>query len=368
MKFSRPLLLALFALLALSLSACGRAPATNWPGLSSDGSAAYLSEGAKIYAINLQTGQDLLVNDKPLRFPAENLTTTFYAAPGLLPNAQMVVGNASQSEFSLYWFDQATGAPTHTYSEVKKPWFASPLVVGENIYAAGGDGILYAFGMDGAPQWKFQASEHALWATPSSDGKTLYLGTLDHFLYAISLESGKQVWKVKLDNGLLSSPAIDGQTLYVGTLSGKLYALKAADGSTLWQTDLQGGIWSAPTLNENGDRLYLGTVQNTSGTFYILNAADGSPLKTLARETGSIVASPLVLADQVIYVTDSGDIVWLTPEGESLRQPVNLKNAKLYTQPLLVGERILVAPMNYPNLLLAYDLNGAQTWAYTPQQ
>jgi len=366
MKLSRPLLLALFAWLTLSLSACGRAPATNWPGLSSDGSAVYLAEGQKIYAIDLKTGQDVLVNNAPLRFPAENLNTAFYAAPALLPNGQMVIGNASQSEFSLYWLDLASGAQTHTYSAVKKPWFGSALAVSENVYAPAGDGALYAFGMDGTPQWKFQASEHALWASPSSDGVSLYLGTLDHQLYAISIESGKQLWQVELDNGLLSAPAVYNQTLYVGTLSGQLYAINAKDGSILWQTALKGGIWSAPSLNDNGDRLYVGTVEGTGGTFYIINPADGSLLKTIPQEKGSIVASPLVLPDQVIYVTDNGDILWLTPEGESLRQPVNLQNAKLYTQPLLVDGHILIAPMNYASLLIAYDLNGAQTWAYTP--
>ncbi|GAB4482631.1 MAG: hypothetical protein OHK0031_05330 [Anaerolineales bacterium] len=370
MKLNRSLLLALFALLALSLTACGRAPATNWPGLATDGSALYLAEGQKIYAVQLTDGTDKMIasGDKQvaLRYPLDNQTTAFYAPPTILPNGQMVIGNASQSEFSLFWYDLASGTQARAFDGVKKPWFAGAISVGEDFFIPAGDGNLYAFTMDGQQRWKFAASAHALWTTPVSDGVTLFLGTLDHQLYAINAESGQQTWKIDLDNGIIGAPALMNGTLYVGTLSGELYAINAADGVILWQKALIGGIWSAPALNAEGSTLYIGTVNGTAGKFYLVNAQTGDILRTIDEAKGSITASPLVLPDQVIYVTDTGSIVWITPTGDPIRQPVVLENAKLYVAPVLVNDLVIVAPMNYPNLLVAYDLNGAQKWAYTP--
>ncbi|NCP86695.1 MAG: hypothetical protein CO094_00840 [Anaerolineae bacterium CG_4_9_14_3_um_filter_57_17] len=372
MNFKRPLLLALFILLAVLLTACGSAPATNWPGLATDGVTLYLAEGQRINAIQLSDGKDVMIasGDKqvPFRFPLDTQTTAFYAPPAILPNGQMVIGNASQSEFSLFWYDLATGAQVHAFDGAKKPWFAGAVVVGEDFFVPAGDGNLYGFTMDGQKRWQFAASSHALWTTPTSDGITLFLGTLDHQLYAINAETGQQTWKISLDNGVIGSPTLVNGTLYVGTLSGELYAINAADGVILWQKALTGGIWSAPALNVDATSLYIGTVNGTAGMFYIVNAATGEIIRSIEETKGSITATPLVLPDQVVYVTDTGSIYWVTPAGDPIRQPVVLENAKLYTAPMLVGDLIIIAPMNYANLLLAFDMNGAQKWAYTPEK
>jgi len=365
MKFNRVFFFVLVATLALLLTGCGAAPATNWPGLATDGTHVFLADGQYVYNILLSDGSEVTVPSAdgpvPARFPlkAEG-TKSFSAAPALTGDGQLVIGSSAQSEHTLYSFDPATGAVKWTFLGLKSPWLAGALVLNDAVYAPAGDGKLYAFDLKGQKLWEFAASEHSLWTSPITDGKLIYLATLGHELYAIS-PAGKLVWDFKLDNGVIGAPVIADGTLYVGTLSGNLYALSLADGSQKWVKKLDGGIWGTPSTD--GVNIYVGTVQGTIGKFYAISASDGQVVWSKDEE-GSIAAGALVTADQVIYVTEKGRIQSLDKSGAPKWQ-ATIENAKLYTPPFLAGDVILIAPMNAKFLLAAYDLNGAQKWTFT---
>ena len=84
------------------------------------------------------------------------------------------------------------------------------------------------------------------------------------------------------------------------------------------------------------------------------------------EETGSIIASPLVLKDQIVYVTEDGYINFIDRAGADVIAPVKIENAKLYTTPILAGDLILVAPMNAEFVLAAYNQKGIQQWKFIP--
>ncbi len=73
MKFNRVFFFLLVALLAVTLTACGAAPASNWPGLASDGSHVYLADGQYVYNILLSDGTETVTQTAdgpaPARFP-----------------------------------------------------------------------------------------------------------------------------------------------------------------------------------------------------------------------------------------------------------------------------------------------------------
>jgi len=196
-----------------------------------------------------------------------------------------------------------------------------------------------------------------------TDGKHVFVGTVDHQLVALDAQTGQQTWKIDLNASLLASPALtaDG-TLYVGTIAGDLYALKSADGSKIWHVTLDGNIWSAPAVD--GMQLYIGTSKGTAGTFYAINTADGTTAWT-HDQPDSIIASPLVLPDQVIYVSDGGHVQSLNRNGTS-KWVADIQGAKIDTAPILAGNLIIVAPMQTQFILAAYDQNGAQKWTFTP--
>jgi outer membrane protein assembly factor BamB len=201
-----------------------------------------------------------------------------------------------------------------------------------------------------------------LWTPPVTDGKLIFLATLNHKVYAIRPD-GTKVWGVDLDNGVIGAPVVVDGVLYVGTLSGNLYALNTADGTPKWVKMLEGGVWGTPATD--GAFVYVGTVKGTAGKFYALDAVTGQ-ITWSKDEEGSITAGPLLVKDQVICVTEKGRIQAWDKTGTPKWQ-ADIENGKLYTPPLLVGDLVLIAPMNAKFLLAAYDLNGAQKWTFAPK-
>jgi outer membrane protein assembly factor BamB len=290
----------------------------------------------------------------------------FYAAPAFTADGQMILGNglASSADATprlIYSVDPATDIQKWSFAESKGTWLGSAAVSADGIYAASGDGKVYALALNGTKRWVAVVSQHPLWSAPVTDGKRVFVSTVDHEVVALDAQTGEQAWKVNLDTSLLASPVVtaDGM-LYVGTLSGDLYALKTADGTKVWRSTLDGNIWSTPVVD--GNVLYVGTSKGALGTFYAINTADGKTVWT-HDEVRAIIASPLVLPDQVIYVTEAGHIQSLNKNGTSKWQ-VDISGAKIYTAPILAGDLVIVAPMQAQFLLAAYDQTGVQKWTF----
>src|SRR5258706_3064665 len=378
MKFNRFFFFAFAALLSVLLSACGGAPpAANWPGMTSDGKNVYITDVQFVYTVQVSDGKPVTVivpgsdgTPKPMRFPAEgDANLSFYAAPALTADGQMILGNglagtADAGPRLLYSVDPVTDTQKWTFAESKGIWLGSAAVSADSIFAASGNGKVYALDLNGKKRWEAAVSQHALWSAPVTDGKQVFVSTLDHEIIALDAQTGEQYWKAGLDTSIIASPVVaaDGM-LYVGTLSGSLYALKTADGSKVWQTALDGNIWSTPVVD--GDALYIGTSKGAAGKLYALKTADGQTVWT-HDEAGSIIASPLVLPDQIIYVTEAGHIQSLNKNGTSKWLAPEIQGAKIYTAPILSGDFIIIAPMQAQFILAAYDQNGVQKWTFAP--
>ncbi len=109
MKNSRLILLfSTLFILTILLSACagGAGTATSWPGFTVDpnGQVAYLADAQYIYAVDLSNGIE------KWRFPTKgDPKVTFYAAPTLTSDGQLIVGDYNKVLHSL---DPATGLET----------------------------------------------------------------------------------------------------------------------------------------------------------------------------------------------------------------------------------------------------------------
>jgi len=351
------ILITLFILGSLVLSACSGAPMMNsWPGLSASEDAVYMAHAGKIYSINAQNGSVIC------SFPenADN-AKPFYAAPAVNDNL-IVAGNYGHM---LYGLSQncieKDGKKTFEQKWVfdsKTGHFAgTPLVVEGVVLAPSSNNFLYAV-VDGKEKWSFE-TQNALWATPASDGKVVYLPALDHHLYALNLADGKLLWKQDLGSALLSAPLLtkDG-LLYVSAMQGEVFALKAADGSQVWKMDTGGRLWSAPVLHE--DMLYVG---NASGKAAALSVKDGK----IAWEKD--LASPIygggaLIPNGVVFPTEGGTVVGLSFDGqqELWRKEIN---GKLYSTPVVAGETVTVAVLEGDKLAQAFNVSGVESWPFT---
>lgn len=109
----------------------------------------------------------------------------------------------------------------------------------------------------------------------------------------------KLVAQVKLDDAVVSSPAVVDGRAYVVDQMGTAYCIDPRASEIVWQTSpdgkqAMGYNTSSPCVTKG--RVYFGT---TAGEFHILNAVDGTVVKSL--HIGAPIISSSTLAEGVVY-------------------------------------------------------------------
>lgn len=150
----------------------------------------------------------------------------------------------------------------------------------------------------------------------------IYAACIDGFLYAIE-SNGSLLWKYDTNTPLKSSPTIGKiGTIYVGGENGNLYAVDKY-GNLRWTLQTGAAISASPAVAKDGKVF----VASMDGSLYALGP-DGSELWTFQtaglgrRVSGSILASPAIDANGIVYITglydpnlyaldpNTGDIKW----------------------------------------------------------
>jgi outer membrane protein assembly factor BamB len=351
----RLVLLSLIVLTALALTACGTPTNASWPGLAADAENAYLANGSLVYAVRLNDGA------KIWQYPEKSAGQVFYSNPVVTPDGQVLVGSAGR-DYGIVSLNPATGRENWAAPMVAdNHWIASPLVVGETIYAANSNGTLYAAELaTGRILWSLPL-DHSLWSAPTSNGKLIFVASLDHTLYAVDLEAHAVVWKADLGGSATGSATVgdDGNTVYVGSFGKKIFAIDAANGATRWTADIRDWIWGAPV--QDGTRLYAADI---SGNIYALDTQDGKNAWPDLQPDGAITGNPLVLADGVLVATESGAVMAYDRVGAK-RWEASI-GEQIYTSPVVSGDMILIAPMKAGFLLRAVSPDGRLLpWEFT---
>jgi outer membrane protein assembly factor BamB len=357
-KFKKLFILVVAIMLSALLSGCSASAmrSNSWPGLSADDEKAYLANGSLVYAINTNNGS------VAWQYPADKADTkeAYFADPVLTEDGQILLASAGTGH-SLVSVNSATGAMNWSFTDSDGIWIASPVVVGETIYAPNTDGKLYTFNLQG----NFIGAKHIggpLWAQPISDGEFLYINSLDHHTYALNIRTEEVVWSTELSGAAPGSPALgeDGM-LYSGSFGSKLQAVNSATQSVKWTLDTEGWIWDAPALN--GETLFVGDLE---GNLYAVNAPDGSLLWGPVQPDGTILGTPLVTDEFVVIGTESGTAYAYDRTGATLWQQAI--GGQLYSAPVQSGDLILFAPTETDSMLVALDAEGRQVWQFTPEK
>ncbi len=357
MKVKHIILILMAVLLSVLLSGfSGAAMRSNsWAGLTADESTAYLANGSFVYAVNLGNGSEAW------RYPAEDADSklAFFAAPALTTDGQLIIGSAG-SNHSLISLDPKNGSENWRFSSAEDRWIASPLVTEDAIYAPNADGTLYVLSLDGSLLWTMSIGG-TLWGQPVSDGDLVYLTSLDHHLYAIDPQNhDAPVWDVALKGAIPGAATLgpDG-ILYLGSFGAELEAVNSSTRKIVWNTVTDGWIWDAPALD--GETLYFGDLNRY---FYSIDARDGSLNWDPIQPDGPIVGSPLVMPEAIAIATESGSVYAIDRDGRIVwKQTIG---GKLYGNPVLAGDLILVSPMEAGFVLAALDTDGKQVWTFTP--
>jgi outer membrane protein assembly factor BamB len=281
----------------------------------------------------------------------------FFAAP-LVTNGLFVVGDYHPTQNTLFALDaNANGVATVKWSfkDAKARFIAGAVKAGNAIVAPNADGTMYAFNEAGNLIWKFQANA-GFWGTPVASKDTIYVASMDHFLYAVKATDGTQIWKADLGASSLAMPLLaDDGNLYVGTLGNQLVSVNASTGTVGWKFAASGQIWAAPVAKDG--ILYFGDISNK---IYALNAKDGT-LNWTGDLPGSVVSAPAVVPDGMVFVCETGEIVKVGFKNER-SWTSKVTSGKLYSSPVLVGDRLVIPVLGGDNLLVTYDLSGNAGW------
>lgn len=361
MKPNRLILLLSLALLALSLSACGGTPpAVTWPGLAADDNAAYLTNGSIIHAVRLSDGAKLWDFSSASK-------SVFYSNPAFTADGQLLVGSAA-NDYALFRLDPKAddaNRVTWTFTGAKDHWVATPLVVGDIVYAPNADGNLYVFDLSIPGEDKLTGTVPLggkLWSQPILAGERLIVPSLDHNVHFLDVKTLKEQTSHVLGGAIPGGGVSDGKYFYVGSFDSAMVAMDVSDGTPAWIVPVQSWVWGAPLLVDG--TLYFGDL---GGNFYEMNAADGKILASFQPD-GAILASPILVDGHIVFVTENGTVYSLKP-GETNPFSLEQLTAKLYTAPVAAGDLILVAPFQSDSsLLIALDKDGKQAWSFSPQK
>ena len=185
---------------------------------------------------------------------------------------------------------------------------SSPIFVDGRIYFGAEDGTVYAMrANDGSTQWRFHAGGAVKGGPALSDGK-LYFGTYGGNVYAISQRTGKQVWHTGTSGATFglsagnfySSPAVAYGRVFIGNTDGNMYSFGAETGRLAWRRKTSSYVYASPAVAQvKGTKptVYFGSYD---GTFYALDAVDGSTFWT-HRDGGKISGAASVIGDIVYY-------------------------------------------------------------------
>jgi outer membrane protein assembly factor BamB len=262
----------------------------------------------------------------------------------------------------------------------------------ELVVAGASDGEVFAFDpANGHSRWKVRLNGEVL-APAAISARLVAVRTVDGKLHALSPEDGHELWATEQQVPRLSlrgtaSPVITGDLVLCGFDNGKVVAVSAADGSLQWEatvtpphgrTELErlddidspvhvsgrdvyavgfqgkvamlaldtGQVWWS-----HEDSSYRGLTLDED-TLYIADA-DGEIVALKAR-TGAEVwrqnallhrgLSPLAVMDDTVVVGDfQGYLHWVDKASGALAARVGSGSARISTQPLVVGDIVVVA-------------------------
>lgn len=342
----RKLILFTFGLFAILLSACAPSIVGGFPSGSTNQDIVYVSVGDAVLAVRSDGTQ-------VWRFPTSiDGARKFFGAPLFYEN-QVIVGDIQNS---LYALDAANGVEKWSFKDAKGPYNAGPIAVSGMIITPNGDGNIYAVDLNGKLKWKF-TGKASFWSTPVYDGKMIFAASMDHNLYAINPSNGTQAWTVDLGGSSLASPLVTEEgVIYIGTVSNHLLAINASDGKILWQYDTKGGIWSKVAYQDNV--IYIGDLAKK---VYAIEAKEGV-LIWEKDVPGPVLATPAVFTGGMMVVCETGEVVVLGYKSEQFWTDKITNDKKLYSSPIVIGERLVVPIYQGDPVAVTYDFTGRKGW------
>jgi outer membrane protein assembly factor BamB len=352
MKKHHVLVIGMLVALTIILSACAPGPrVVGTPGISLSDDRAFVAYGNSVFAMNAENGA------VEWYYPESgNNQINFYAQP-YVTDQYIYVGDLASN---FHKIEKGSGSPVWTFSEARGFFIGQANEENGIVYAPSNDGNLYAIDSDGILKWAFE-TEHFLWAQPQIGADAIYLGSMDHFVYAIS-KDGEEIWSTKMAGAVVGAPALndDGSRLFVGSLGEEMVALDTSNGSIIWTYPAADSIWGRALCID--ETLYFA---DTAGIVYALDAIDGD-LIWQQDVAGSVIGGIAALPDGIVLVTEEGSIKTLNFDGSPMWEAT--LSGRVFQAAAVNDQTLVVGIIEGDNLVYAYNLTGTQVWSSTPEK
>ncbi len=257
-----------------------------------------------------------------------NLQKRFESAPAVQQSQVFVV----TVDGTLYCINAQSGAVVWSRKAAGTMLFGSkPLVVGDRVYLATGQGVVQAFSTSGAELWQ-KRLDGGIYCSPAHHDGVVYVGTNNYRLHALKASNGAELWAYELDGRIVAMPVVADGALYVGSFAGSVYSLTAKKGALNWKFPAGDAILAPPTPYRG--TVYAGT---SAGTVFAI-AADNGKERWRYRSGGKIQAEAVALRDTV-YVPAGRTIFALTAATGALEWKRDFDHA-VTTSAAAVGDEL----------------------------
>lgn len=254
----------------------------------------------------------------------------YFTAPPVIDGEQVFIASG---DGHLYALELASGRQLWAF-RTDDSIRAAPLVVGDTIYAPSGDDHVYALSRkNGKLLWKFATAgvgydmssgfiRSDIFTRPSLQNGLLVFGSRDANVYAIVVRTHTKKWSFAYDSTWAMSTIADEDSVYVGwSTNNKINALDLATGKQRWEFDAGSHTYTT-ALIVDGD-LYWGSA---NGKIHNLDKQSGE--LRWSYDVGSDVYSSLVHDAGTLYFgTDDGRLVALTQGSGASHKAVYLPAA-----------------------------------------
>lgn len=378
-------ILLLLTLMLLMLPACvGARMGVSWPAIglidlngethialayNNDVALLNPSNGLPARLVNPLNGDVLRDNENNPRTwvlrGSENEGAQFHTAPVRIDDETVIIADHNRR---LLRVDSVVVEVQRSFPLVDKV-VASPLESDGILYVPFQNGGLSAISLEDYRElWRFP-TEAGIWAQPLLVEEMLILSSIDHFLYAIDRLSGQPIWSIDLGGAVASTPLFANDRLYVGSFNKSFFEI-SLDGAIVGEYATQNWVWGTPAIDENG----IVYVADLSGYVHALDTGGLRERWSVQIAERGIRAGPLVYQERVIVSSRDGKVYWLD------RYDGELINAReIDDRPELLGDMLLLEPsetldideplllvtsVHDGRLLIAFGVDGRQTWVY----
>lgn len=307
-----------------------------------DGSAVYLSMGERLYALDLQTGNQLW------RFPREIANAGVFRSMPILMGSTLIA--ISENHYA-YAVDEATGVIKWSHFFTKSP-LGQPIPIGDKLVAfelsdnsfdaldleTGASAIAEPIKVEGQIQGSpvgyrdsvlyFNSASQLVslnlltqkvaWmipfvfadasVKPIVSGDTVYIAS-GNYLAAVNAASGRGKWQIDVQQPIAFPPAVSARSIVVFTRDGKMMTIDLLRGRPLFREPIETGIVPIAQASPMGER----EITETTKMFSAMSFEDEEtkkPQKAPTAGTGDIFAVPGGNGSVNLINVRSGDILW----------------------------------------------------------